>query len=133
MKIKYTFLNGDVSEVEVSDEIAAVALECSRSEHAVNERQRVHCEYSLDDPDNRHKDIPFEDKSFDDVDSSDFALCREAMLRVLTPVQKRRFEKLEAGMSVTEIAASEGASYMSVRESLIAARKKLKNICKLFL
>lgn len=44
MKIKYTFANGDVTEVEVSEEIGAVVLDLDRQEYNANHREtRRHC------------------------------------------------------------------------------------------
>ena len=47
MKIKYAFLDGTMTEVEVSDEIGAVIIDSRKAEHAQNERHRYHC-YSYD-------------------------------------------------------------------------------------
>ena len=43
MKIKYAFLDGTVTEVEVSDEIGAVIIDSRKAEHAQDERHRYHC------------------------------------------------------------------------------------------
>ena len=48
MKIKYTFEDGEATEVEVSEEIGAVISESRKAEHAQDERQRYHCPYSYD-------------------------------------------------------------------------------------
>ena len=47
MKIKYAFLDGTVTEVEVSDEIGAVIIDSRKAERAQDERHRYHC-YSYD-------------------------------------------------------------------------------------
>ena len=47
MKIKYAFLDGTVTEVEVSEEIGAVIIDSRKAEHAQDERHRYHC-YSYD-------------------------------------------------------------------------------------
>ena len=51
MIIKYKFATGEVTEVEVSDEIGTVILDSRREEHASNERHRYHTAFSLDDMD----------------------------------------------------------------------------------
>lgn len=43
MIIKYKFATGEVTEVEVSDEIGTVILDSRREEHANNERHRYSC------------------------------------------------------------------------------------------
>ena len=53
---------------------------------------------------------------------------REAMLSQLTPVQRRRFELFEDGMTVAEIARKEKAAFNSVKESIESAQKKLKKL-----
>lgn len=47
MKIKYAFLDGTVTEVEVSEDIGAVIIDSRKAEHAQDERHRYHC-YSYD-------------------------------------------------------------------------------------
>ena len=53
--------------------------------------------------------------------------CVDRLSR-LTPVQRRRVEKLMDGMSITDIARAEGTSFNTVKESIESARKKLKKI-----
>ena len=43
MKIKYTFANGEVSEVEVSEEIGAVIIDSRRKEENQARKERYHC------------------------------------------------------------------------------------------
>lgn len=56
MIIKYKFSTGEVTEVEVSEEIGTVILDSRREEHASNERHRYHTAFSLDDMDYEDKD-----------------------------------------------------------------------------
>ena len=48
MKITYKSVTGEVTEVEVSEEIGNFILDSRREEHNANERQRYHAEFSLD-------------------------------------------------------------------------------------
>ena len=57
MIIKYKFATGEVTEVEVSDEIGTVILDSRREEHANSERHRYHTAFSLDD-------MTYEDKDY---------------------------------------------------------------------
>ena len=59
---------------------------------------------------------------------NEFAKKREAMLSQLTPVQRRRFELFEEGMTVAEIARREKAAFNSVKESIESAQEKLKKL-----
>lgn len=129
MKIKYKFVTGEVTEVEVSDEIGTVILDSRREEHADNERHRYHTAFSLDD-------MTYEDKDYfsaaDNPEKAfmekEFAKKRKAMLSQLTPVQRRRFEMFEGGMSIADIARAENAAFNSVKESVASAQKKLKKL-----
>lgn len=63
MIIKYKFSTGEVTEVEVSDEIGTVILDSRREEHANNERHRYHTAFSLDD-------MTYEDKDYFSADDN---------------------------------------------------------------
>ena len=129
MIIKYKFTTGEVTEVEVSEEIGTVILDSRRKEHAGNERHRYHTAFSLDD-------MEYEDKDYFATDDNpekafmqkEFDKKRKAMLSQLTPVQRRRFELYENGMSIAEIARKEKAAFNSVKESIESAQKKLKKL-----
>lgn len=129
MIIKYKFATGEVTEVEVSEEIGTVILESRRKEHADNERERYHRAFSIDDAEYEDKDYF---SSGDDPESrfiaDENAREREAALAQLTPVQRRRFERFMEGETIAEIARSEGAAFNSVKESIASAQKKLKKI-----
>ena len=129
MKVTYKFATGEVTEVEVSEEIGTVILDSRRKEHAGNERHRYHTAFSLDD-------MEYEDKDYFATDDNpekafmqkEFDKKRKAMLSQLTPVQRRRFELYENGMSIAEIARKEKAAFNSVKESIESAQKKLKKL-----
>ena len=123
MKIKYMFANGDVSEVEVSEEVGTVIVDSRRKEENQARKERYHC-YSYDA-------IDYEGEEFADPDSIDAILEREYLsIRVakamshLTETQVRRITLLSEGHSIREIARMEGVDHMVVSESIIAARKK---------
>ena len=127
MKIKYKFATGEVTEVEVSEEIGTVILDSRRKEHADNERHRYHTVFSLDDMDFEHRDYFSADDNPEKALMEDaFSEKREEMLSQLTPVQRRRFVLYENGMTVAEIARKEKAAFNSVKESIKSARKKLR-------
>lgn len=123
MIIRYKFATGEVTEVEVSDEIGAVITASRRAEHALEERNRYHC-YSLDAIDYEgHEygecdEYPIEDNSAERAKRINAAFSR------LTEVQQRRLRLYADGKTLREIAALENASFQSVAESIEAARKK---------
>ena len=128
MKIKYKFLDGTVTEVEVSEDSGIVIQESRRKEHADNERHRYHAAFSLNN-------AVYEGKIFSSGGELAGRLIRQesneecaSLLSQLTPVQRRRFVNFMNGMSVADIARAENASFNSVKESIEAARKKLKKL-----
>ena len=128
MFIKYVFITGEETEIEVPDDIGIVIRESRRAEHANNERQRYHSTFSLNN-------AGYEGCIFSSGGELIARLIKmeenrecEAMLSQLTPIQRRRIEKLMSGMTVADIARSEDVSFNSVKESIEAARKKLKKL-----
>ncbi len=126
MKIKYKFVDGTVSEVEVEESIGAVIIESRRVEGNLSRKERYHC-YSLDAMPYGDKDkfMPCTEESPDVLDEknrSDRHL-HEAFGR-LSEVQQRRMLMLAAGMSMHEIADKEGVNYRAVYDSIMTARKK---------
>ena len=117
MKIKYAFLDGTVTEVEVSDEIGAVIIASRKAEHAQDERHRYHC-YSYDAIDYEGEEYGACDEYAVEDDSAEH----------LTATQQRRLRLYANGKTLREIAAIEEASFQSVSESIEAGRKKFLKI-----
>ena len=124
MKITYAFNNGEIKEVEVSEEIGAVIEESRRKEAALAKKEQRHC-YSLDA-------VTYEGTEYGEPDFTESlfngseersAHIREAFSH-LTETQQRRILMLAAGMSIREIAARENIHHSSIEESINQARKK---------
>lgn len=127
MKINWNFANGEVSEVEVSEEIGAVILESRREENNFDRKERYHC-YSYDA-------VDFEGEAFADNETPERILIDEIdnqhiaeMFGKLSNVQKRRLLMYAEGYTYQQIADFEQVSLLSVYESVNAARKKFKKI-----
>ena len=123
MKIKYTFANGDVSEVEVSEEVGTVIVDSRRKEENQARKERYHC-YSYDA-------IEYEGEEFADPDTPTSILEREELssrvanaMSHLTETQVRRITLLSEGHSIREIARMESVDHKVVAESIEGARKK---------
>ena len=124
MKVKYEFDNGEVTEVEVSEEIGAVIEESRRKEAALAKKEQRHC-YSLDA-------VTYEGVEFGEPDFTasmfDGSEERRAHIREtfshLTETQQRRILMLAAGMSIREIAARENTHHHAVEDSIQQGRKK---------
>ena len=119
MKISYEFVNGETTEVEVSD-----IIDSRRDEASDNRQEHLH-NYSLDAITYEGEEYggnDFAEEMFDDRHERD-AHVREVFSR-LSEVQQRRLIMLAAGLSVREIARREGKNFKSVYESIEAAKKK---------
>ena len=124
MKIKYEFVNGDITEIEVADEIGAMIVDSRRAEDSADRKERRHC-YSSDAIDFEGEEYgtpDFTEMLFDNRTEQN-ARVREAFSH-LSEIQQKRLRMLAGGLSIREIARIEGKNYGSVRESIEAARKK---------
>lgn len=124
MKVKYEFNNGDVTEVEVSDEIGAMIIDSRREEESAERKHRRHC-YSMDAAVYEGLEYGTEDFTealFDDTEERD-ARVRAAFSH-LSEIQQKRLLLLAGGMSVREIARREGKNFRTVYDSIEAAKKK---------
>ena len=122
MKIKYTFANGDVSEVEVSDEVGTVIVDSRRKEENLDRKERYHC-YSYDA-------IDYEGEEYADPDTPDSLLERDELssrvqsaMSHLTEIQVRRLTLFAEGLSIREIARKEGVDHKAVAKSIESAKK----------
>lgn len=123
MKINYTFANGEVSEVEVNEEIGNVILDSRREENNLDRKERYHC-YSMDAAN-------YEGEEYADQETPESALFLQLENKSiadafdkLSEVQKRRLLMLAQGLSFREIARREGKDIKTIRESIEGARKK---------
>ena len=129
-KIKYTFINGDVLEVEAEDSFAAYIL-MDRVREANSDRKEHRHNYRLEL-------MNFEDERFasqwgnpenDLINHEDY----EALLKILeglTSTQKRRLILRLTGITYREIARQEKVDVKSVFQSIEGIRTKLQGILK---
>lgn len=122
MKIKYEFIDGTVSEVEVSEEIGGVIVESRRLEENLARKERYHC-YSLDA-------AVYEGSEYGTKETPETELAQkleaEHIARVLdrlSETQRRRLLKYADGMSMREIARQEKVQHRAVVKSIEGARK----------
>ena len=127
MKINYTFNNGENSEVEVNEEIGAIILESRRKEENLARKERYHC-VSMDN--SEFEGVDFIDETTPEVlfmEQIDNEHIKET-LNKLSEIQRRRLLMLASGMSIHDIARSEGTDYRAVYDSIKQARKKFQKI-----
>lgn len=126
MKIKYKFATGEVTKVEVSEEIGAVITVSRRAEHALEERNRRHC-YSIDAVDYEGMEYTDPDTPESIHEKSERDKMLYAALETLTETQRRRLLMLADGLSYREIARREGVSdHKKIIKSIDGARAKIK-------
>ena len=121
MKIKYEFNTGEITEVEVSEEIGTVIIDSRKAEHAQEERNRYHC-YSLDAID--YEGLEYGTNDIEDKLSDDELRRIHYAFSKLSPTQQKRMLLLSQGKSMREIAILEDVAFNAVYESIVAARKK---------
>ena len=117
MKIKYTFLDDTVSEVEVSDEIGTVIMDSRREELNAQKRERKHCwaiEANIYEGPEYGKEDDYE---WLFADEKRAAAIREEFSR-LNDTQKMRVMMLFRGMSINEIARQEGKDPTTIHDAV---------------
>lgn len=130
MKIKYTFANGDVTEIEVSEEIGAVVLDLDRQEYNTNHREtRRHCSLEALDLDGNL--LPSKDNvEMDFIRKEDGAKLRDAISR-LNPRQQKLIKAIYfEGQKVTDLALEEGVHWTAITHAVERALKKLEKFLK---
>ena len=122
MKIRYEFVDGKISEVEVAEEIGSVIVESRRLEDNLYRKERYHC-YSLDA-------VDFEGNEYADRDTPESLLEQmvdkrhiKGLLERMSEVQRRRLLLYAQGKSLREIARLEGVDHKAVKKSIEAAKK----------
>lgn len=129
MKIRYTFVNGDTTEVEVSEEIGAVIIE-SRHQETLNDRKesRRHYHYDADDV--------YEGPEYGAEDPDLLALfptyAQEQVALAMTALTDAQKEVISAlyleGLLAKEYAAKKGISEAAVSKTRKTALEKMKKI-----
>lgn len=124
MKIIYQFADGTKSEVEVDEALGNYITASRRKEDNYERKMRYHCPFSIDK-------LLYEGLDFADQDTPDTLYTNKyeesrvaQFLATLTDVQRRRVEMLMDGMTVSDVARAEGASWTSVKETLKQVQKK---------
>lgn len=124
MKIKYEFINGEKTEIEVEENIGTWILDSRRTEENLARKERYHC-YS--------SDAAWEGLNYAAPDTPESLMLQKyentrlsSAINGLTEIQRRRFIKFAEGLSIREIARQEGANFKSVHDSIEQAQKKLK-------
>ena len=129
MIIKYEFVTGEIAEIELSKDIAEIAIEIGRETYN-NERRETRRHNSLEKK--KEQGFQFEDKSVAVdiiVEKKETSKALHNALKKLLPQQKVLIEKVFfQNISIIQIARAEGVNEASIRTRLKKIYKKLKNI-----
>ncbi len=129
MIIKYTFIDGENSEVEVNEDIGGIILDMNRKESNLERKERYHC-YSSDAANYEGEDYASDEDILSEYIQREDNSSLYAAIDKLKEPQKSRFLQVAEGISMQEIARREGVGYYSVYKSIEAARKNLKKFLK---
>jgi len=129
MLVKYSFVDGEKSEVEVSEELGEMILDMERKASNLDRKERYHC-YSIDAAVYEGSDYASDEDTLSDIITrEDNDKLYEAIAR-LPEVQRSRFLRYAAGVPKLEIARQDGVAYSSVTDSVELAKKNLKKYLK---
>ena len=125
MKYTYRFANGDVNEIEVSENQAFALADLDRLEfnndHA-NTRRHISLEMAMED----------EGMQFGSVACWEQALSADNVNTMLTGLSDEQAALIRAvfidGITVCDIAKQQGVSQSAITQRLQTAKKKIKNI-----
>ena len=130
MKIRYEFVNGEVSEIEVDDSLGELLVDFDRQQYN-NDHRETRRHVSLDGMDYEGELFASaEDTEGELLRREDTARLMEAM-EALSPSQRELALKVYFnGKSVTSIAAEEGVDKSAISHRLERIHKKLKKLLK---
>lgn len=131
MKIRYEFANGEISEVEVSEELGRTLAEITHRA-ALRDRTETRRHVSLDKLLSLGAQIGDGQPSVEEL--TEQALDLVALRRAVDQLEPQQKELLrmvyEEGRSCAGISRDEGVNPRTVRERLYRAQEKLKKIFK---
>lgn len=126
MKVRYEFVNGEISEIEVDESLGELLVECDRQAYN-NDHKETRRHVSLDGMD--YEGALFaasDDPAGEALRALELDRLREAMA-ALSPKQRELVLKVYFNEeSIAAIARAEGVDESSIRERLRWIYKKLK-------
>lgn len=121
----------DDDDEEGLEEILAFLNDDARLTQNMERKERYHMKYHLEGLIYEGVDYASQEDLEADVEMSETEKLIDTWLQEnLTVVQYQRFKLFMEGLSIREIAKTEGIDYSSANESIKASQKKLKKICE---
>ncbi len=125
MKIQWKFTDGTTSEVEVNEDIGNYITASRREESNLARKERYHC-YSLDAIDYEGLEYATDITPETELILEENTARINAALDKLSVTQRRRLLMFADGLSVNEIARTEGVAPNAAWKSIEGAKKKFK-------
>ena len=114
MKIKYEFVNGEVSEIEVEDSLGELLVEMDRHEYNINHKEtRRHVLLSAIDPSERYLAAE-EDLLQDLIDEEDHERLMAAIAKLQPQQRELLYRVYWNGEKQKDIAAEDGVSERAI-------------------
>ncbi len=129
MKVKYVFVNGDISEVEVEGAVAEFMETYRKKKQARDKYEQRHI-LSLEAMKYEGRELGCTLTPCEEYLKQEQAEILERALICLSPLQRRRFELFSGGYSYSEIARKEGVSHTMIRKSIAQSQLKLQECLK---
>lgn len=130
MLVKYSFVNGEKAEVEVSEDIGLAIVDMERKENNLERNARRHC-YSMDAAVYQGKDYASNENVLSDLINREERSRLFEGINNLPEPQRHRFIRYTEGMSMREIARQDGVGYNAVCDSIKLAKRNLKKFLNL--
>ena len=127
MKVRYEFVNGEISEIEVDDNLGELLVDFDRQEYN-NDHKETRRHTSLDG-------MEYEGEAFlSPENTEEQVLKREDMARLLramealTPAQRELVSRVYfENEKISKIAREEGVSHVAIHDRLKRIYQKIKN------
>lgn len=131
MKITYKFVTGEVTEVEVSEEIGAVIIDLDRQEYN-NDHKETRRHYSLEGKVYEGMDYAAEDSGLEALFAGPTDEERlHTAIRQLSPDQQEMVQTIYfENVSVNDYAARMGVTQSAISHRLQTVKKKLKKLLR---
>ena len=128
MKVRYEFVNGEISEIEVDDNLGELLVDFDRQEYN-NDHKETRRHTSLDGMEYEGEAFLSPENTEEQVLKRADMACLLRAMEALTPAQRELVRRVYFEReSIAAVARSEGVNESSIRERLRWIYKKLKKL-----
>ena len=127
MKIKYEFANGEISEIEVDDNLGELLVDFDRQEYN-NDHKETRRHVSLDGMDFEGEFFAAFSDTAEEAAKHEEATRLLRAMEALTPSQRELVRRVYfENEKIVDIAREEGVSHVAILDRLKRIYRKLKN------